>query len=236
MTDPAGPTTLLELLADANQRLVRDVDALDDAIFTTPSLLPEWTVGHVVAHLALNGEGLAGALNGVAGGIATPMYASQDARDADIAKLGAGSASELRSRLMASTELFDREVSDLPDDKWEVMIERTPGQRGFSARSTVLMRLREVEIHHADLGVGYTAADWSPAFTTVLLDSLRKFDSPRPFRVLARDLAQTWAYGDGDPTTTVTGDSHDLAWWLTGRGDGATLTSDRDGLPRVSTW
>ena len=52
MTDP----TQLELLAAANQRLVRVVDALDDATFATPSLLPDWTVGHVVAHLALNGE------------------------------------------------------------------------------------------------------------------------------------------------------------------------------------
>ena len=236
MTDPAGPPTLLDLLADANQHLVRTVDALDDSRLSAPSLLPDWTVGHVIAHLALNGEGLAGALNGVAGRVATAMYASQEARDADIAALGVASPSELRSRLMASTELFDREVSDLPSDKWEVMIERTPGQRAFTARSTVLMRLREVEIHHADLGVGYTAADWSPAFSTVLLESLRKLDCPQPFRVLARDLARTWEYGDGDPTTTVTGESHDLAWWLTGRGDGGTLTSDRGDLPAVSAW
>lgn len=236
MTDPEGATTLLELLADANQRLVRNIDALDDAIFTTPSLLPDWTVGHVLAHLALNGEGLRDALNGVAGGVRTPMYPSPEARDADIAELGSASASELRSRLMASTELYDREVADLPADKWEVMIERTPGQRSFSARSTVLMRLREVEIHHADLGVGYTAADWSPEFATVLLDSLRAFDHPVPFRLLARDLAQTWEYGDGEPTTTVTGEAHDLAWWLTGRGDGADLTSENGVLPEVSAW
>lgn len=236
MTEPAGDPTLLDLLATANQRLVRTIDALDDATFATPSLLPDWTVGHVIAHLALNGEGLAGALNGVAGGIATPMYASQEARDADIAALGVASSSELRSRVMASTELFDREVRDLPDDKWEVAIERAPGQRSFRARSTVLMRLREVEIHLADLGVGYSAADWSPEFSTVLLDSLRSFGSPVPFRVLARDLARTWEYGDGDPTTTVTGESHALAWWLTGRGDGAGLTSETGTLPEVPAW
>lgn len=232
MTDP----TQLDLLAAANTRLVRTVDALDDSAFSTPSLLPDWTVGHVVAHLALNGEALAGALGGVASGVGTPMYPSQEARDSDIASLGVASPSDLRSRLMASTELFDREVSELPDDKWETVIERTPGKPAFSARSTVLMRVREVEIHHADLGVSYTAADWPPAFSTLVLDSMRKRDWAVAFQVLARDLAQTWSYGDGDPTTTVTGESHDLAWWLTGRGDGGTLTSDGGDLPEVEAW
>jgi maleylpyruvate isomerase len=234
--DSVGPPTQLELLSTANQLLVRTVDALADSVYSTPSLLPDWTVGHVIAHLALNGEALAGALRGVAAGTGTPMYASQDARDADIAELGLASPSELRSRLLASTELYDREVADLPDDKWEVVVERTPGKPAFSARSTVLMRLREVEIHHADLGVGYTAAAWSPAFSTVVLDTMRKRDWPTPFRVLARDLARTWEYGEGDPATTVTGESHDLAWWLTGRGDGATLTSDNDELPEAPAW
>lgn len=236
MTDSVGRETQLELLAAANQRLVRTVDQLDDSMFATPSLLPDWSVGHVIAHLALNGEALAGALDGVASGTGTPMYPSQAARDGDIAELGVASPSDLRSRLMASTELYDREVSDLPDDRWEVRIDRTPGKPAFTARSSVLMRLREVEIHHADLGVGYTAADWPPAFSTIVLDSMRKRDFPTAFRVLARDLAQTWEYGDGDPSTTVTGESHDLAWWLTGRGDGGTLSADRDELPEVPAW
>ena len=228
--------TQLELLAAANQRLVRTIDGLDDATFATPSLLPDWTVGHVIAHLALNGEGLAGALDGVTTGAGTPMYASPEARDRDIAELGVASPSEIRSRALASTALYDRAVSDLPDDRWEVTIERTPGKPAFRARSSVLMRLREVEIHHADLGVGYTAADWSPAFSTLLLDSMRKRDFPRAFKVLATDLSQTWEYGTGEPTTTVTGESNDLAWWLTGRGDGGTLTADRDVLPEVTPW
>ncbi|WP_165807174.1 maleylpyruvate isomerase family mycothiol-dependent enzyme [Nocardioides currus] len=236
MTDITAHVTQLGLLAEADNRLVRTVDALDDATYRQASLLPDWTVGHVIAHLALNGEGLAGALHGVATGVPTPMYACQEARDDDIATLGVAAPSELRSRLMASTELFDREVADLPDDKWETTIERTPGNRAFKARSTVLMRIREVEIHHADLGVGYTSADWSPAFCTLLLDSLRAFSSPVPFRVLARDLAQTWEYGEGEPTATVAGDAHALAWWLTGRGTGETLTSDTGTLPEVSAW
>lgn len=232
MSDP----TQLELLASANQRLVRTVDALDDATFSEPSLLPDWSVGHVVAHLALNGEALAGALDGVARGTGKAMYASQEARDGDIAALAVASPSDLRSRLMASTELFDRTRSEVPDDKWETVIDRTPGRPALTAGSTVLMRVREVEIHHADLGVGYTAADWPPAFSILLLDSMRKRDWPAPFRVHPSDLAQSWSYGDGDPATTVSGSASDLAWWLTGRGDGSVLSADGGNLPEVPAW
>ena len=40
------------------------------------------------------------------------------------------------------------------------------------------MRQREVEIHHADLGLAYTHADWPPAFSIRLIDSmaLRELD------------------------------------------------------------
>ena len=228
--------TQLGLLAAANQRLVLVVDALDDQIFARPSLLPGWTVGHVLAHVALNGEGLAGALSGLSAGTGTPMYESQEARDSDIADLGPAPPSEIRPRLAASTTLFDREVSALPADEWEARIERTPGGPSFSARSTVLMRLREVEIHHADLGLGYTHADWVPEFSAMIIESADKRDFPTAFQVLARDLAETWQIGTGEPTATVSGESYDLAWWLTGRGDGGTLTVDRDELPAVPAW
>lgn len=240
MTVVTDPTTSLvspaDLLSGANQRLIRTVDGLDDATFAAPSLLPDWTVGHVVAHVALNGEALADALRGVTTGTATPMYASQEARERDIAELGSAGPAELRDRLLASTVLYDREVADLPDDRWDVQIDRTPGQRPFRARATVDMRLREVEIHHADLGVGYTAADWPPAFSALVIGAMGKRGFPTAFRVRARDLARTWEYGDEEPGATVSGESHDLAWWLTGRGDGGTLSVDQDQLPEVPTW
>jgi maleylpyruvate isomerase len=166
------------------------------------------------------------------------MYESQEARDRDIAELGAATPSEIRARVEASTQLFDREVAAVPRDRWEVTVERTPGNPAFRARSTVLMRLREVEIHHADLGLDHTRRDWAPEFSEQVIESATKraTDWPVPFRVLARDLARTWEMGDGEPVATVAGESHDLAWWLTGRSDEGTLTVDRDELPEVPPW
>ena len=60
--DDLGPQGAFELLPEATQRLVRTVDGLDDDALAAPSGLPDWTRAHVVAHLALNAEGLASVL------------------------------------------------------------------------------------------------------------------------------------------------------------------------------
>lgn len=159
MTYTVEPTQL-GLLAEADQRLDLVVDALDEETFTRPSLLPDWTVGHVLAHLALNGEGLAGALSGLTTGAGTSMYESPAARDRDIAELGVASPEEIRSRVQASTALFDHEVSALPEDQWETRIERTPGGPSLRARSTVLMRLDEGEPACTVSGESYDLGWW----------------------------------------------------------------------------
>lgn len=227
----------LELLAEADQRLVRTVDGLEADDLRRPSLLPGWFRAHVVAHVALNGEALEGVLSGAARGEPRPMYASPEARDHDIEELARAGAGELRERLLASTHCFERAAAALAGEAWRTRFERTPGGGAtFSVATVPLMRLREVEIHHADLDAGYTAADWPEAFDVVLIESMTRRPYPQPFRVMARDLARTWDLGDGDPVSNVTGDACDLAWWLTGRGDGATLTVDQDRLPEVPPW
>ena len=246
MTDPAPPRpgsgppswvpAQLDLLAAADQRLVRTVDALDTDGLGAPSLLPGWSRAHVVAHLALNGEGLAGVLDAAARGGQRPMYASPEARDADIEELANAEVSALRERFLAATHLFESVAAQVPDDRWHDRFERTPGGPTFSVATVPLMRLREVEIHHADLGAGYTASDWPEEFDVALVESMTRRPYPRPFRVLARDLARTWDFGEGDPVANVTGDAAALAWWLTGRGDGADLTVDQDRLPEVPAW
>ena len=97
------------------------------------------------------------------------------------------------------------------------------------------MRLREVEIHHADLEAGYSRVDWPPRFCEILLASMTKREWAESFRVAPTDLDGTWTYGEGDGPT-VSGTAADLGWWLTGRGSGEGLTSDRGELPKVGAW
>jgi maleylpyruvate isomerase len=226
----------LELLQEATQRLIRTVDGLQGDDWTAPSGLPDWTRAHVVAHLALNSEGLAGALAGLVqeeGPV--PMYASQERRDGDIAELSGAESSELRARLMGGATEFVDAAAAVPDDAWSTTIERVPGGRTFAAATAVGMRLREVEIHHADLAAGYGHREWPPEFSAHLLDAMvKRGASPEPFQVAPTDVDGTWSFGEGGPT--VSGAAADLGWWLTGRGDGAGLTSDNGVLPRIEAW
>jgi maleylpyruvate isomerase len=231
---PTPDPTVLGLLAPASQRLVRTVDAFDDADWTAPSGLPGWSRAHVVAHVALNAEGLAGALGGLAAGQPASMYASDADRDGDIDALADASATELRDRLLGSVTAFAHAVGAVPADAWDASIERTPGGRVFAAVDTPSMRLREVEIHHADLASAYSWRAWEPAFAALLLDGMdgRGHDGPG-FVVVASDLDRSWTIGDGGPA--VTGPAAALGWWLTGRGDGDGLTSEGE-LPRIGAW
>ena len=230
MSDPQ----LLELLDSGTRRLVRTVDAMSDGQWREPSLLPGWTRAHVVAHLTLNAEGLSGALEGVHEGRPVPMYASNERRDSDIEDLSKASPSLLRDRFLGSTTVIGEWVEELADNLAGKVIERTPGGRQFPAGNVVSMRTREVEIHHADLGLDYTAADWPTAFVVLLLDSTAAQHDEAPFTAHATDLDRTWQLGTGGPTVSGTGSA--LAWWVTGRGAGEGLTSDDGQVPGMEPW
>jgi maleylpyruvate isomerase len=230
------PDSVLPLLESATRRLVRTVDAMADFQFREPSLLPGWTRGHVVAHLVLNAEGLSAALEGVREERAVPMYASQEARDGDIETLSGADPGMLRDRLLASTTAIHDAVQELPENLYSGRIERTPGSdRTFTAGRVGEMRLREVEIHHADLDLAYTWTDWPSDFTALLLDGRSRIHDSDPFTAYAVDLDRSWAFGDGDGPT-VSGPGAALAWWATGRDPGEVLTSDRGYLPAQEAW
>ena len=227
---------LLAMLDAGTRRLVRTIDALPDEQYAQPSLLPGWSRAHVIAHLTLNAEGLSAALEGVHEGRPVPMYASQESRDGDIVRLAtSASPSTLRDRFLGSTTVIGEWVEELADNLADHLIERVPGGRSFPAGEVGRMRVREVEIHHADLGLDYTAADWSPDFVALLLDArVAAYDGAAGFTAHATDLARSWTFGSGGPT--VSGGGSALAWWTTGRGTGDGLTSDDGRVPRIEAW
>ena len=234
VTDVTRPSP--DQIARADQSLVRTVDSLADTDFAGDSLLPDWTRGHVVAHLALNAEGLAGVLHGAHLGQPQPMYASPEARDADIADLAAAGPVALRERFMAATTQFADALGAMHEDDWAGRFERTPGGPEFALANVTVMRVRELEIHHADLDAGYSPADWPEDFRVLLLESMTKRPYPAPFTVRPTDLDRTWDYGDNGGGPVVSGTSYELGWWLTGRGAGEGLTTDAGTLPEVESW
>ncbi len=230
----------LELIHDATGRLVRTVDGFSDEDWHRPSGLPDWTRAHVAAHLALNAEALTGILEGLARDKPVPMYRSGELRDREIDELVEDGPSAIRDRLLGSGPAFLKAVSHAPADSWEATALRTPTGPPFPVSAIPTMRLREVEIHHADLDAGYGRHDWPAEFVVELLDAVTvDHAGSGPFRVEATDVDAAWLVGgrlSDSGVPVVTGRGADLGWWLTGRGRGDGLRVDADDLPRIGPW
>jgi len=225
-------------MTEAGQRLVRTVDRFTGDDWAAPSLLPGWSRAHVVAHLALNGEALRDVLHGVVERNPVAMYASPEQRDTDIEELAAADHADLRGRLLAVLTTFQEAMVSLPESAWDGRFERTPGGQELPLSALALMRVREIEIHHADLGVGYTADQWPTKFAEVVVDGMVKRLDPEPsFRVTPLDSERSWEVGEiGERSAIVTGPVTQLAWWLTGREPGDQVVCSRGDLPTIGAW
>jgi maleylpyruvate isomerase len=161
----------LAALALSTAALGATLDVLDDDQARRPSLLPGWTVGHVLTHLARNADGMVHLVEWALTGVLTPMYASVDARTADI-EAGAGrAAGALADDVRASADRLAEQLLRLGAGGAEALDRllvfgplRPDAVPDTPARALPYARRREVEIHHVDLGLAYGPADWPADF------------------------------------------------------------------------
>jgi maleylpyruvate isomerase len=96
-------------------------------------------------------------------------------------------------------------------------------------------RLREVEVHHVDLALGYRPDDWTTAFSQRLLRELVHQLDARPETTALvlhpTDLDHPLTIGGGPDARQVSGPSAELAAWLAGRSAGETLVFSPAGAP-----
>lgn len=238
-TAPGGqPAAILGAIGAATARLLAALATLTDGQAREPSLLPGWTRGHVLTHLARNADGLANLLRSARTGSETPMYASDASRDADI-EAGAGRpAAELVADVRESAASFGREAELMPAGAWTVQVRRTPGGEQFPADGVPLRRLGEIEIHHADLGLGYRPRDWPEEFVTAYFPRVAgawagRADAPAclVWPAGTSDRLPVGAARPGDGVPVVHGSRADLLAWLLGRGTGEGLSVDGAGAP-----
>src|SRR6266581_89010 len=158
----------LDRLAAATERLLGSAAALSDTQAREPSLLPGWTRGHVLTHIARNADGMVNLLHWARTGTQTPMYASPESRGADI-EAGAGRpAAGLAADVRESAAALAAEAAAMPGDAWVAQVRALNGPP-FPAFGVLDRRLSEVEIHHVDLAAGYAPGDWPDDF---LLEAL----------------------------------------------------------------
>jgi maleylpyruvate isomerase len=234
--DPGHALPQLEETILATTRYLGALTELTDDDCRAPSLLPGWSRGHVITHLSRNADALSNLLHWAQTGVETPMYPSNETRDVDI-EAGAGrSVEELRADASASCGRFLQAANEVHSNRLSALVSRTPGSPPFEAREVGRLRRTEVEVHHADLGIGYTAHDWPPDFTRLLIDRRANELSDKRHGMVWRltDLGETVVVGAGGPE--ISGASADLVWWLIGRGDGADLSVEDGDLPTIGPW
>ncbi len=109
---------LIERVDRATARLLETAAGLSDEQVREPSLLPGWSRGHVLTHLARNADSLRNLLIWARTGVETPQYASRAARDEAIAAGSGRSASELLADLQASAQQLAAEAARLSPANW----------------------------------------------------------------------------------------------------------------------
>ena len=114
-----------------------------------PSLLPDWTVGHVLTHIARNADSHRDLLDG------RPQYPSVESRNADIEAGARRGWQELVTDVATSAAALGERWATVTD--WTVTAAMLSGSR--PRHMLPILRQREVEVHRADLGLGYDFAD-----------------------------------------------------------------------------
>lgn len=212
----------------------RAIGGLGEPELRAPSALPGWTRAHVLAHVARNADGLKNLLTWANTGVETPMYASPEARDADIEAGAQRGAADILADFVASAARFEEYAAAMPDDAWEREARNRQGAP-VSGAVVARMRLSELAIHLADLERGYdldrVLGPLGPLAEDVVQHAIVSRSAHLPALRLVADGFE-WTMGAA-PKTTVTGSCGQLLAWLSGRSGGEALDGD---VPRIPAW
>lgn len=235
------PAILLAQIAAATEQVLESAARLSDADAREPSLLPGWSRGHVLTHLARNADGGSRLLTWARTGVETREYPSMEARAAQIEAGADRSAADLVADVRESAAEFASQYARMPSQVWRNMVRWTGGQQHPAARIAD-SRLGEVLIHHVDLRAGYTPAQWPVAFIQDMLGKVAAVFASRgdahAMRLHATDSEKDgdawYEVGIGGSALEIHGTRGSLLAWLMGRSAGADLTTRRDvALPRL---
>ena len=242
----------IEAVRRGTRRILRAVGELTDEQAAGRSLLPGWSRAEVLTHLARNADGGRGIADAAARGEVAKQYpGGLEQRAAGIAAGRGVGAAVLLADLRKSCDALMEAWLQLPDDAWVRIGLSATGPR--TLRGWVWSRWREVEVHHVDLGLGFSASEWPVAFVNRGLEEVfaelpdladrRRLPASGCYRIEATDHDRAWVVRiDGAGTAverddaavasvdgTVTGWGCDVLAWMYGRdpgGSGLTASGD----------
>jgi len=229
------PLVLMTDVDQATEGLLRTAESLDDAAVAGPSLLPGWSRGHVLTHLARQADAMTNLLTWARTGVETPAYPSAAARAEGIEAGSGRPLAEQITDLRAAHERMADAAAAMPAEAWVFHIPT----RNQLAAALPWVRLREVEVHHIDLDAGHTPTDWTDAFALRLLREIVGGSGPEAPAIVLRPygIEHPLVIGESENAPVIGGPTRAIAAWLAGRGDGAELTIAPDGeLPTPRVW
>lgn len=230
----ATPNDVIDLVDSRTRELLVALDGLDDADMRAPSLLPGWTRGHVVTHLARNADALVRLLTWARTGEEQAMYASPEQRAADIEDGAGRSADALLDDLTEASVRWIVTARGLPEDAWAATVTARAGRKVVGSWLP-MMRATEVILHHYDLDLGYTPDRWPPGWVSLAMHDAARDLSDRAGEPLAlRAVDSGLGVGDGGGRT-VSGTQADLLAWVT-RGLVGPSLSTTGTLPELAAW
>ncbi len=214
---------------------------LTDDLARQRSLLPGWSVGHVLTHLARNADSHQRMVEAAVEERVVDQYPGGPAqRDTEIEAGAHRSARQLVDDLsgaeMALRETWDR----VPPEVW-ARDSRRWGTQLWPLAGQPFLRWREVALHSSDLGLdGLTDESWSDTYVAhELLRQVAALAHRLPGRTPVDLVVTDRGFdvvvmgtnpGDPVPLVTVAGTSREILAWLVGRG--ASPTS----WPRLTGW
>jgi len=202
-TNPGAPSVTIGRVADAQERFDAAIAELDDDVMKRPSLLPEWSVGHVLAHMARNADSHKRRAQAAARGVVVEQYSGGYAgRAAEIDRDARRPAAVVIVDVHESGTALIECWRSLPDEAWSHTVLDVSG-REHPLMYLTLRRWQELEIHVMDLGIGITADSWPDEFVNDRLPAMRLTLSkrlppggiaPEPGSISERDEL-AWLFG-----------------------------------------
>jgi maleylpyruvate isomerase len=209
--DPVLLNRRVEGLAESHQSLLADLESLTDDLVKRPSLLPSWTVGHVLAHLEQQARSVTRLVDGAERGEVVDQYPG-----------GLAARAEAIERL--STRTAGEHVRSVRDSIYELEGTLARAREAWFGYGRMvsgidvpvtdlpLRRRREVEVHAGDLGIG----DWGPVGPDRWADDYVRDD----LSVLTMQWKARGSMGLTDlPSPVATRPPRERLAWLLGRRD-----------------
>ena len=203
--------------ARAHRALEATIAELTDDQAREPSLLPGWSRGHVLTHIARNADSFTRMVCGAQRGEMLDQYPGGPEQRAGDIEAGSGrAAAELITDIRRSNAELEAAWAATDADTWQRQGIATVGPVAID--DLPFRRWREAGVHHADLGLGYRWSDWPADYVRLELDRMTMMWNSR------LPMGMT-----GLPAAALAVPDHHRLAWLMGR-------ADIDGVEPAGLW